>query len=213
MQTDRCLGSFLEKKNIDNLVTALGYFWLFPIIYYFYTYGRFTINAPFGDDISLIVGRTVDFLQAPDIWAKLPILFEQSEEYRVLFIALSGIISTELFGYINFSLIGLLGSISLFTAVFITICQLSHSSREFRALATISFFLLSSPIYAGCTFWTNCTIGHFGSIFFAVIACFFLARPGVINFLVFEVFLLLAVFNLGNGICLLPIGFIGLWYC
>lgn len=213
MQINKFLEIFFVNKTVSKLVSVLGYFWLFPVIYFFYTYGRFTVNAPFGDDIPLIIGRTVDFLQAPDIWSGLPFLFKQSEEYRVLFIALSGIISTEILGYINFSLIGLIGNTSLFVAVFITISLLSESRRELRVLAVIAFFLLASPVYMGCMFWTNCTIGHFGSIFFGAVACFFLARSGLISFLLFEITLLFALFNHGNGIGLVAIGFIGIWYC
>lgn len=210
---DRSSTLLSRQGLITKTVTLISYCWLLPVIYYFYTYGRFTVNTPFGDDITLIIGRTVNYIEAKDFWSGLDYVFSQSEEYRVPFIVLSGILSAKLLGYINFSLIGFFGNASLFAAFLITVYLLAKTAREFRVIAIIAFFLLASPVYAGCMFWTNCTVGHFGSIFCGALACLFLSRSGLFNFLCFELALVTAIFTHGNGIGLLPMGFMGLWYC
>ena len=201
----------VKTARAPRWLVALGLCWPVPVLYLFFLYGHFSTNAPYGDDMPLIIGRSIEFFTASDWYQKLACIFRSSEEYRVAFLMTVSLLTTKVFGYLNFIFIGGVGMLLMFVGMALFVTRLRADTDVLNFLGLILGLLMASPIYSQCMLWPTCALGHIASLFMGSLACVFLTGRTIKSFVLFEVATLLAILTHGNGLGLYPLGFLGIY--
>ncbi|AEI48734.1 hypothetical protein [Runella slithyformis] len=181
--------------------------WIYLGIYFGYVW-TYSLNIPYNDDFTALLGYVVRFKDAP-FSEQLKSLLLPHNEHIICATRIVGLVQYTLLGKLNFQWLILSGNLLL-------VVELSILYGLCKRLAVHSgfyFFLVSivfiNPQYSATTFWA---MAVWSNILVLVVGTF------TILSLVYEfplwlsvVLASLSMFSIGSGIMLWPVGFTILW--
>lgn len=184
-----------------------GALFLYLLLYFGYVW-IYSINIPYNDDFSALLGYVVNFKDAGLI-EKLKSLLLPHNEHIIWGTRLIGLLQYALWGKLNFQWIILLGNMLLIAELFL----LSRLFRRLNINSHFCFFLVAlvliNPQYSATTFWA---MAVWSNILVLVLSTFTVLslvyeRPLWLSVLLAA----LSMFSIGSGMMLWPVGFGILW--
>ncbi len=166
----------------------------------------FSLNIPFYDDFDSIGTFILSGNNA--FGSRLFHVFDQYAEHRIGYTRMISLLYFSLFGKLNFMHLiwfGLLGLLGIQVLIYSVVQKFRYA---FVALSICSLFLLNFQ------YWENMmsamtALQNISSPFFSLAALYFLSKGSLKwNRLITYLIVVLTVFTSGNGVLLLPIGFI-----
>lgn len=189
----------------------LSWFWLFPFLYYFYMVFRYSINLPGGEEVEIFVNDVLLFLEQNGSLEKLNLIFLQHAEHRPATIKIFSLLSYGIFDEVNFDFLNVIGNTFLFIPMMLVAATLSRNVQDFLLYLLPAITLLASPVHHSCILWTSCSVSQYGSLFWGGLALFFACRAGLLSFMAFEFCAFWGYVTLGNGLIIIPLGFVCLF--
>lgn len=173
-------------------------------ICFFWLIYRISLNIPFFDDFDSI-GGFIQSMRSASVGQQISLLFGQYAEHKIVYTRFIAWLDFLLTGQIHFKALIFWGILGLLGMQFVFYRVMKHMKQSLFVLVPISFVLLNFQ------YWENLVsamtaLQNLNSPFFALLFCYLLAFRGfsVSVYLV----ALLAVFTSGNGLVLLPLGFV-----
>ncbi len=205
--------NYVQNKISPYILTTLG---LIPILFFFFTLHNHVINLPVNDDYDTTLLYLKQFFF--DDWDKgqnfYSMILKQHNEHRILLSRLTAISFYLVNQKINFTYLIYFQNLLLLCAA-VGMVKISNTKSYDRTwvilLISFSFFCLS--IWQSAFFYYG-GIQHFSSFFFSLVSLAILNQKGhkYLNFALAIFFAFIATFSFGNGILVMPMGFMLLWF-
>ncbi|MCX6563513.1 MAG: hypothetical protein NTU60_07905 [Candidatus Aminicenantes bacterium] len=186
-----------------------------PILFYFLMFVRFSVDIPFGDDYA-VLSFVVNFTN-PHVPGKLPLLFSQHNEHRIVTLRLVALVLYSVAHRIDFRSIALLGNLGLlviawlipkFSTAAVGLSSRPASQRRARLWPWLPVvYLLFQPQHHEILKWAMCSFTNVYVILFSFLAIYFLGRSDDRRSFAMAVGLsILAAYTNGNGVFVFLIG-------
>jgi hypothetical protein len=208
--------SFIHKLNnrfTDNLklkpviLIALGFLAIY--VFYFSIFA-FAVNIPYWDDYDSILNFSNNFLGS-SLKDKVPLIFSQHNEHRIVFTRISTLASYYLTGKINFKFLIFIGNISLIGLLIIFLRSAAFAKKKFLYFIP-AIFLLFQPQYWGDIYFATSSLSSLCVLFFAFASLYLLKKESLKYFIFSLLLALLASFTGGNGMIVFFAGLLTLIY-
>ena len=193
--------------------TAKSLFYLvlicLPILIYFITVVRASINFPIMDDYDAILNFLIVYTDASTFYEKINAVFSQHNEHRIVYTKLVVLGYHKIFGAINFIPLIVIGNLSLvgILVVFYKSLKIESLDKRLLILIPVAIFLFNYR-YAELSCWAMTSIQNIGVLFFAFLALYFLLKDNKPSMAWAIVFASLATYTSGNGILTFVTGII-----
>jgi hypothetical protein len=192
-----------------------------PILLYFLMFVRFSVDIPFGDDYA-VLSFVVNFTN-PHAPGKIPLLFSQHNEHRIVTLRLALLAIYYAAHRINFIYIAFLGNLGLLGIAWLApkfasppadISSLPAPKRGALLWPWLPVvYLLFQPQHHEILKWAMCSFTNVYVILFSFLAIFLLSRSEDRRLFVLSIGLsILAAYTNGNGIFVFLIGLLLLLY-
>jgi hypothetical protein len=183
---------------------------LAPILAFYGMLARETVNIPFLDDYSGVLGFVSGWVRLGSVREKVfGILTSQHNEYRPMFGNGLYVLQYLLFRHINFAALSTLGDLALLPLVFVIYRMWIEDSRQIRErlLPFISVpWLIFQFQYYSLLSWPASTLQNIPVVLFSLLTIYLLSTDGQKTFCISLVALLLAIGSSGNGFFVIPLG-------
>ncbi|MDP1816128.1 MAG: hypothetical protein Q8K92_16885 [Leadbetterella sp.] len=165
------------------------------------------VNYPILDDFGAIVNFMVDYFKTTGFKETIKLLFSQNNDFRLVFLKLITLSDYYIFGKINFGHLRIIG-FSLFLSTLLLFFKLGRfQTSKFYFFLPVPLLLISFA-YAEINSLAMESLSHFVVIFFVVCCLYYLFETKQIVLPI--ILLFLGIYSNGNGLLLVPIGFLGL---
>jgi hypothetical protein len=171
---------------------------------FFWAISVFSLNIPFFDDFDSL-GEFILQIQSATFFQKIALLFGQYAEHRIAYTRLSAWIAYVLTDQLPFNSLVFFGMLGLLGIQVLFFLLLRRLGKSFFWFLPIPFLLLNFQ------YWENLVsamtaLQNLNAPLFALLFCYIVACHGF-RFWAYVV-ALLAIFTSGNGLLLLPLGFL-----
>jgi hypothetical protein len=165
------------------------------------------VNYPILDDFGAIVNFMVDYFKTTGFKETIKLLFSQNNDFRLVVLKLITLSDYYIFGKINFGHLRIIG-FSLFLSTLLLFFKLGRfQTSKFYFFLPVPLLLISFA-YAEINSLAMESLSHFVVIFFVVCCLYYLFETKQIVLPI--ILLFLGIYSNGNGLLLVPIGFLGL---
>ncbi len=165
------------------------------------------VNYPISDDFGAIVNFMVDYLKTTGYRETIKLLHSQNNDFRLVVLKLITLSDYYIFGKINFAHLRLIGFLFLLCTLFYFFSLGRFQTSKFYYFLPVPMLLISFA-YAEINSLSMESLSHFVVIFFVVSTFYFLFETEKIILPI--ILLFLGIFSNGNGLLMVPIGFLGL---
>lgn len=197
----------LSRKHLWYLVI------FFPILVFFGIFFFYMINVPINDDYALL-----DFINkyvtTSSFYEKVKLIFAQHNEHRIVYDRIWTIISYKTSGNLNFTLLALIGNLSLIGITVIFFKKFKKLGKELLLFLPITVIIFNISNWENITF-SMATLSNFTVIYFALMSLYFLCSDTFLskkNLFLSVLFFILAVLTQGGGMFLFPLSLLILIY-
>lgn len=166
-------------------------------------------NYPLLDDFGAIVNFMVDYLKTVGFKDTLKLLFSQNNDFRLVVLKLITLSDYYIFGQINFAHLRLIGFLFFLSTLFYFYKLGKFKTSKFYHFLPVPMLLISFA-YAEINGLAMESLSHFVVIFFVVSTFYYLFENKQIVLPI--VLLFFGIFSNGNGLLLVPIGILGLFF-
>lgn len=172
-----------------------------PILIYFITIVRASINFPIMDDYDAILKFLITYIDATNFYDKITAVFSQQNEHRIVYTKLVVLGYHKIFGAINFIPLIVIGNLSLVGILLVFYKSLKIESLDKRLIILLPVVLfLFNYRYAELSCWAMTSIQNIGVLFFAFLSLYFLLKDNKPSIAWAIVFATIATYTSGNGI-------------
>jgi hypothetical protein len=202
-----CIGVFEDVGRTRRMAWA-GV--LLPLTIFWATCLRFLSPLPVADDYDAILLFLVHLKQLPTRSAKIStILFEQHNEYKLIWGNAVTALQYKLFGHVDFIALSLLGDLQVMLLAWLL--WKAFARETIQGTCRLVLFvpvamLLFQTNYAETLNWSMAALQNLGVITFALLSLWLLQRSTVGDFAGACAALVFSIAASGNGFFLLPVG-------
>lgn len=165
------------------------------------------VNYPISDDFGAIVNFMVDYLKTTGYREAIKLLHSQNNDFRLVVLKLITLSDYYIFGKINFAHLRLIGFLFFLCTLFYFFSLGRFQTSKFYYFLPVPMLLISFA-YAEINSLSMESLSHFVVIFFVVSTFYSLFEAEKI--ILPLILLFLGIFSNGNGLLMVPIGFLGL---
>lgn len=183
---------------------------LTPILAFYWMLARETVNIPFLDDYSGVLGFLSGWSRLGTAHERVILIFTaQHNEYKLIFANALYALQYLLFGHINFAVLSTIGNL-LLLPLFLVIYRMW--TEDGRAISDrLLFFVPVSWVlfqlqYYSLLNWPMSSLQHIAVVIFSLLSIYLLSREEQRAYYLSLVSLLLAIASSGNGFFVVPIG-------
>ena len=178
---------------------------LAPIVLFYATSVRYSLNTPWFDDIENIPYFLVDWLNADSFSGKWSALFRPNNEHRVVGARLVVLLQQTLAGEINFRVLAFIGNLSVLGIFWLLIRNFRKTESRILWLLPAALLVFNLQFYA-MTFMTIMALQYQLVIFLSFLSFHFLAKDKALSFWLAVGVAGLDTFSMGNGLMVWPAG-------
>ena len=178
---------------------------MLPVIGLIFIVLKYAVNMPITDDYGSVLGWLNNFIANPNNQTRLPMLFDQHGEHRIVFNRIIELIQLHCFGKVNFIYLSLFGMLGLIINLCLII-KLSIS-KGLKAIHLIPLpYLLLSLSQWELIDWAMASIAQYWQLFFSVTAIIFITSAKNYSiYIIGLMFVILAIFTGGGGLMIFPV--------
>ena len=192
----------MNKLNKLSIAFFIGF-----LAFNLFIFSDIFVNYPILDDFGAIVNFMVDYLKTTGFKETTKLLFSQNNDFRLVILKLITLSDYHIFGEINFAHLRLIGFLFFLSTLFYFYKLGKFQSSKFYYFLPVPMILISFA-YAEINSLSMESLSHFVVIFFVVSTFYYLFETPKIILPI--ILLFLGIFSNGNGLLLVPIGFLGL---
>ncbi len=178
---------------------------LAPIVLFYATSVRYSLNIPWFDDIENIPYFLVNWLKADDFSGKWRALFRPNNEHRVVGARLVVLLQQALAGEINFRVLAFIGNLSVLGIFWLLVKNFRKTESNILWLLPAALLIFNLQFYA-MTFMTIMALQYQLVIFLSFLSFHFLAKNNTLGFWLAVGVAWLDTFSMGNGLMVWPAG-------
>ena len=185
---------------------------LLPMLLFYFLLQSGLTNIPYWDDYDSILGFMIRFVEQPGVIGKLfLILFTQHNEYKIIFGNALFALEYMFLGHINLVYLQVIGNLfvilllfSLYKLYFYTVPRASNALVYFIPVP----FLIFQLQYWNTVDWASPALQNITVLPFAILSLYYLDKKTGFGLVASCLYLTLAVFSSGNGLFIIPLGFL-----
>jgi hypothetical protein len=183
---------------------------LAPILVYYGLLVRETIDMPYLDDYSAVLGLINNWTRLNTLHGKLmEILTSQHNEYKLMFANAVFVLQYLVSGRVNFSLLSTIGNLFVLPLLLVVYLMWRIDGREVRnkllLFSPVSWILFQLQYYSSLN-WPTASLQNIPVILFSLLAIYLLSKDRQTLFPLALCALILAIASSGNGFFVIPIG-------
>jgi hypothetical protein len=179
------------------------------IAFLLYLQADIFINFPIADDFGAIINFNLDYLNTHTLADKLSLLFSQNNDFKLVVLKLVDLSYLAIFQNINLGHLRLFGYLVFLSSMFF-LYKLGGFQKDNIVYFMPVPLLMMSFAYSEINALTMESLSHFLVIFLSLSTFYLLLNTKY--FAIAVIFLFLGVFANGNGLLLIPLGFLGLLF-
>jgi hypothetical protein len=191
-----------------NIISKISIaFFLCFLAFNLFIFSDIFINYPFLDDFGAIVNFMVDYDKTKDLPEIIKLLFSQNNDFRLVVLKLITLSDFYIFGEINFKYLRIVGFLFFLSTMIYFFKLGKFRLTQFQYFLPVPLLMISFA-YAEINGLAMESLSHFVVIFFAASTFYFLFKKNKLWIPI--VLMLFGIYSNGNGLLLIPIGFLGL---